>query len=100
MLELIKDSISKDYFRVTKHSLIEAGNNGLNVSEVINSVFTGELIEYYPFDKPFPSCLILSMIGEIPVHSVWAFNEVSEISILITIYIPSKEKWDDFRKRK
>ncbi|EQA38940.1 hypothetical protein LEP1GSC047_0170 [Leptospira inadai serovar Lyme str. 10] len=40
------------------------------------------------------------MVGEIPVHSVWAFNADSEISILISIYIPSKEKWDDFRKRK
>ncbi|EQA38935.1 hypothetical protein LEP1GSC047_0171 [Leptospira inadai serovar Lyme str. 10] len=32
MLELINDSISKDYYRVTKHALIQAGNDGQTVS--------------------------------------------------------------------
>ncbi|MBI4745318.1 MAG: DUF4258 domain-containing protein, partial [Deltaproteobacteria bacterium] len=44
------------------------------------------MIEDYPTDKPYPSCLIYGQtFGEEPVHSVWAYNEQNLWAVLITV---------------
>jgi hypothetical protein len=62
----------------------------------------GEVIENYENLKPFPACLILGLNQNgIPIHSLWAFNDSAELSILITTYIPDEERWSkDFKERK
>jgi len=66
----------------------------LTFDEIYFSVFNGEIIEDYPDDKPYPSCLIYgeTFSGE-PVHSVWAFNELTQWAVLITVYRPDLNKW-------
>ncbi|MDL1982445.1 MAG: DUF4258 domain-containing protein [Deltaproteobacteria bacterium] len=40
------------------------------------TVFQGEIIEEYPSDRPYPSCLIYGKtFRDDPVHSVWAYNQ-------------------------
>ena len=66
----------------------------MTFDEIYFSVFNGEIIEDYPDDKPYPSCLIYgeTFSGE-PVHSVWAFNELTQWAVLITVYRPDLNKW-------
>ena len=61
----------------------------------------GEIIEDYPDDKPYPSCLVLgkTSIGD-PVHSVWAYNEFNKWAVIVTAYRPNPEVWIDWKKRK
>jgi hypothetical protein len=52
---------------------------------------TGEIIEEYPDDYPYPSCLILG--ANTPLHVVCGISEL-ELHI-ITAYVPDSAKWND-----
>jgi hypothetical protein len=61
---------------------------------------TGEIIEQYPNDYPYPSCLILGNKNTAtPLHTVISCN--GEKLWIITAYFPSSEKWmDDLKTRR
>jgi len=67
------------------------------VLEVLNS---GDHIENYPMDAPYPSMLMLGFTTTGPLHVVAAKGEGGEF-ILITTYCPDANKWhSDFKRRK
>lgn len=86
---------------MTDHADEEAHADRLSLDEVFSSVLQGEVIEDYPQDKPFPSCLVfgLTFHGE-PVHSVWAYNSENRWAVLITVYRPDPDRWDNWRTRR
>ena len=57
-LEDIVDAICCDQIRITDHADEEAQTDRLTFDKVFLSVFQGAIIEEYPDDKPYPSCLI------------------------------------------
>ncbi len=67
----IIDAIHKNRLRITDHADEEVRADKLDFDKIFFSVFQGEIIEDYPRDKPYPSCLIYgdTFAGE-PVHSV------------------------------
>ena len=70
-LEDIVGAIRGNRIRITDHADEEAQLDDLAFDEIFVSVFNGELIEYYPDDKPYPSCLFFGeTFGQEPVHSV------------------------------
>jgi hypothetical protein len=97
----IIDAIQAKRIRITDHADEEAESDQLTFDEVYFSVISGEIIEDYPDDKPYPSCLIYgqNFSGD-PVHSVWAFNDENQWAVLITVYRPDPERWINFRERK
>jgi hypothetical protein len=97
----IKKAIRNKKIRITDHADEEAEADDLTFDEIYFSVLGGEIIEQYPGDKPYPSCLIngLTFSGD-AVHSVWAFNRNSRWAVLITVYRPDLDRWIDFRTRK
>jgi len=100
-IEDIVDAIRGHRIRITDHADEEAQADRLSFDEVFISVFQGEIVEEYPNDKPFPSCLIYgeTFSGE-PVHSVWAYNQENQWAVLITVYRPDPERWIDWRTRR
>jgi hypothetical protein len=64
------------------------------------NLFNGEIIEDYPEDKRGHSCLMFGMPNNRrPVHVVCAPKE--EYLAIITVYMPSLEKWEaDFKTRR
>ena len=54
----ILDVIWGDRIRVTDHADEKAHADGLRLHEIPHSAFQGEVIEDYPGDRPFPSCLV------------------------------------------
>jgi hypothetical protein len=69
-----------------------------DVRAVIGS---GETIDDYPDDKPYPSRLILGWRGARPVHVVVAHNMSDNERIVITVYEPDAELWEfGFRRRR
>lgn len=97
----IIDAIRHNRIRITDHADEEAQADQLSFDEIFFSVLQGEIIEEYPADKPYPSCLIYgnSFTGE-PIHSVWAYNEETKWAVLITVYRPDPERWIDWRTRR
>lgn len=97
----ITTAIRLDRIRITDHADEEAQADRLSFDEILVSVYHGEIIESYPDDWPYPSCLIYGATfrGE-PVHSVWAYNEENRWAILITVYRPDPERWIDWRTRR
>ncbi|HFD80390.1 MAG TPA: DUF4258 domain-containing protein [Gammaproteobacteria bacterium] len=68
--------------------------------ETVRAVLsTGEVIESYPDDVPYPSKLVLGWSDKRPIHIVLA--ETDETDIIITVYEPDPERWDrEFRHRR
>lgn len=87
--------------RITEHADEEAEADHLRWGDVYGSVLHGEIIEEYPTDKPYPSCLIYgrTAMGE-PVHSVWAFNKDNGWAVAITVYRPDPKLWVEGRQRR
>lgn len=80
---------------ITDHADEEADNDDLSFDEVYFSVVHGEIIEEYPEDRPYPSCLVYGeTFGGDPVHSVWAYNEASGFGVIITVYRPDSARWE------
>ncbi|MFB0516105.1 MAG: DUF4258 domain-containing protein, partial [Candidatus Neomarinimicrobiota bacterium] len=75
----IVDAIRNHRVRISDHADEEAQADRLGFDEIFYSIFRGEIIEEYPEDSPYPSCLIYGdiFIGE-PVHSVWAYNDENQ----------------------
>ena len=88
-----------DRVRITDHADEEANADQVSVQKVFESVNAGEIIEQYPDDKPYPSCLIYGE-GDGPLHIVWAYNRDNRWAVLITVYKPDPERWIDWRGRR
>lgn len=100
-IEDIIVSIKNDRILITDHADEEIHNDNLSFDEVFASVINGEIIEDYPEDKPYPSCLIYGKnFSNEPIHSVWAFNMETHASVLITVYRPDPKRWIEWKRRK
>jgi hypothetical protein len=101
LIDPITKAIRDGKVRITDHADEETASDGLTFDEVAYSVLHGEVIEDYPTDRPYPSCLILGMTpAGHPVHSVWAYNKETGWAVLVTVYRPDPDRWTDWRTRK
>ncbi len=64
-------------------------------------VQSGETIEEYLDDTPYPSRLVLGWRESRPLHVLVADNKIDCETIVITAYEPDPQRWDsDFKKRR
>jgi len=98
-VEDFKAISSLDNIIITQHSRKRFAERGININDVQNAINSGEIIEQYPEDFPFPSCLVFGFSGNKPLHVVASIDE--GIMYIISAYIPSEEKWEsDLKTRK
>jgi hypothetical protein len=86
--------------RWTNHILGRIFQRGISTDDIKNVLVNGEIIEQYPADYPFPSCLMLgrNKAGE-NLHVVCGSN--GDELWLITAYLPDPNDWaDDCRQRR
>ena len=70
-------------------------------TDVLEILFSGEVIESYPDDSPYPSFLLSGCINFRPLHVVIAHAVSLKIIYIVTAYEPDSAKWEDnFRRRK
>ena len=48
-----------DKVLISDHAAMRCKQRGIKIKDIRNAVNNGEIIEQYPEDFPFPSCLIL-----------------------------------------
>ena len=69
--------------------------------EVYEAICTGEVIETYPDDTPYPSVLILGTTAAgRPLHTVCAYDSEHDQVVVVTVYQPDPDRWEDHRRRK
>ena len=74
---------------------------GIKQKTIIDVLLTGEIVEDYPVDTPFPSALFLGFPEGKPLHVVAAFDETHNCVYIITVYEPSREIFlNDYRTRR
>lgn len=101
MIQNIIEAINLNQVIVSRHAREKAEERNLFLDEIYFSVIQGEIIEDYPNDKPYPSCLIHGQNKKRdPIHSVWAYNQDTGYAVLITVYRPDPNKWINERIRK
>ena len=100
-IDLLRRSVDAGQLRITDHADEEMAADRFVLTDVLESLRAGEIIEHYPSDHPLPSCLVYGQTtnGD-HVHSVWAYNDVTTLAILVTVYRPDPERWIDWRVRR
>ena len=104
MNELKLDLIQKlcDERRIiwSAHAAERMHQRGISRKDVLNAIQNGKIIEQYPDDYPYPSCLILGIdLQSQKIHIVCGSD--GSIIKIITAYYPTDEKFDEtktFRK--
>ncbi len=99
-IDSLRQHYQDDAVFITEHAAERSRQRGILSRDMRNAVETGEIIEQYPDDFPFPSCLILGkdLTGKC-IHI--CMSEEGTTSRIITAYYPDKKKWsDDFRTRR
>jgi len=72
----------------------------ISLDDVRAVIDSGQTIEDYPDDQPYPGRLVLGWRGTRPVHVVVAQNLSDNEHIVVTVYEPDSELWDhDFSRR-
>jgi len=85
---------------LTQHLLLRMRERGIKYDDMVHAITNGEIIEQYPDDYPYPSCLILGVTAlDKHLHVVCGMG--SERLWVITTYYPNLEKWElDYKTRK
>ena len=85
---------------ITQHGRKRMMERGIYLADIVNAIETGEIIEHYPDDFPFPSALILGTTKNFrQLHVVASLND--NLIYLITAYYPDEDNWEtDMKTRK
>jgi hypothetical protein len=99
-IEAIRKLCSGGTLRWTNHVFMRLIQRGISMDDVESSLMSGEIIEIYPGDYPYPSCLVLGVTADKQyLHVVCGMGD-KELW-MITAYYPDSGEWtNDFRARK
>ncbi len=82
------------------HAIQRMFQRRVDEKDVRSVLETGEIIEVYSDDTPYPSRLILGWLESRPLHVVAADNIDDNETIVITVYEPEQDKWSlNFKRR-
>ncbi|MFQ5985432.1 MAG: DUF4258 domain-containing protein [Alphaproteobacteria bacterium] len=83
------------------HAVQRMFERGIEAKDVERVLRHGEVVEEYPDDTPFPSCLMLKFVEGRPIHVVVAFESETRTCHVMTAYPPDPDLWDaGFKQRK
>ena len=100
-IKIMQDLCSdKNNIVMTYHVSERIRKRGITSKDIINAIMSGEIIEDYPDDYPYPSALVFGYsIDERIIHVVAGVG--NGMLWIITSYFPNEEKWEsDLKTRK
>ncbi|PTL36645.1 hypothetical protein CLG94_02900 [Candidatus Methylomirabilis limnetica] len=94
--------VAEGRYEFSKHAEREREADMISTTELEEALKRCDIIENYPDDPRWPSCLVLGFSGQRPIHAVCSVKRDPEELFLITVYDPSKrpEHWMDRYKRR
>ncbi|MEK7872065.1 MAG: DUF4258 domain-containing protein [Nitrospirota bacterium] len=97
----IANAVESGKIEWQRHALERMMERGISRDIVKNVLLSGEIIELYPDNKPYPSALFLGRYGEELYHVVIALNSQSGYCFIITAYKPDLEHFEsDYKTRR
>lgn len=85
---------------ITKHARTRLVEREISINDIQNAIRSGEIIEQYEDDKPFPSCLLLGL-AEKNKHIHVVVSVGGGYLYIITAYEPDENAWEnDLKTRK
>ena len=101
-LRFIRDHIRARHYRLTKHATIARLERSITIPELEQALLNGEVIEQYPEDQLYPSCLALGWLASgDPLHIVCSRGEIEPALRIVTVYEPEDALWEsDYKTRK
>lgn len=99
-IETLRSMNRPEQTAITEHARQRLIERGITVRDIMHCIASGEIIEQYEHDCPFPSALVLgASVGGKYLHAVLSHDD--EFIYLITAYYPDRDIWnDDYRTRK
>jgi hypothetical protein len=82
------------------HAITQMFKRNISVDDVKRVIEGGANIAEYPYDKPYPSCLMLASVNNRPIHIVVGKDEEKERCIVVTAYEPDPSIWEPGFKSK
>jgi hypothetical protein len=58
-MRFIRSHVRAKRYRLTKNATVVRLERGITIAEIEQALQNGEIIERYPDDQPYPSCLVL-----------------------------------------
>jgi Domain of unknown function (DUF4258) len=84
-----------------KHALERMLEREISRDIVKQALLSGEIIEDYSEQKPYPGALFLGWVHEKPLHVVIALDEFNNFCFIITAYKPDLEHFEtNFKTRR
>ncbi len=97
----LRQALRADNIEWEKHVLERLVSRSISRHAVLQILGSGECIEDYPDDYPFPSALFLGWHQDKPLHVVAALDEAVPELFIITTYEPDLEHFEaDFKTRR
>lgn len=93
-IDRLREYYKQEKVIITIHAQERLRQRGIKAKDVRNCIMTGEIIEQYPEDFPFPSCLIFGCSVSGKILHVVASDEGSG-SRIITAYFPDNVKFEN-----
>lgn len=97
-IDIIRAKIKKEEYELTLHAIKRRIERKISTRDIEHAILTGDIIEEYLEDKPYPSCLIAGQAeDERVIHVVCAIAPLVKI---ITVYVPEEDEWDKYKRRR
>jgi hypothetical protein len=86
--ERLTEAVLNGTIEWQKHAFERMMERGISREMVKHVLLTGEIIEDYPDDKPFPTALFFGWVEGEPLHAVIALDPLSVFCFIVTAYKP------------
>ena len=90
LMEKIRERVKAGDYRFTFHGFERCTERKISPNEIEDVIFSGEIIENYPCDRPYPSCLNIRVdFQRRPVHSI-SYTPVDAELLAIKLYLSKR----------
>ena len=97
----IQKAIKNGHIVWVDHAIDMINERKIKRLEVKEAIISGDIIEEYINDKPYPSYLIHGIVNNKHIHVVLEYFELKNVVFIITLYEPNLEKFEaDYRTRR
>lgn len=99
VMERIRDQAKAENIRIIQHAQQEMAEEEITLDEVLQAIFSGQILENYPEHRRGACCLLNGITDDgRPLHIVC--TTTLPILIIITVYQPKPPKWITLTQRR
>ncbi len=83
------------------HAIKRMFERSITKADIRRALVSGEVINEYPDDKPYPSRLVLGWSAKRALHIVIVMDAKEQKLYIVTVYEPDLDQWEpDMRRKK